>query len=314
MTEEMVQIFGAPLASGAQELNDAAVPVRSVGKIRQRLGKLTYLLPQRLRRQVLYLRFHHRLAQMRRPVYFSEKLQWRILHDRRELIGMTCDKLKSKAVAEAAGVRVPQTYWHGTDVRELANVALPEHWVLKPNHRCGIVHFGTGTPDIATLLDVTKGWLRDAQTLDVGEWGYSQAEVALLVEEALGDPGEPPSDYKIFVFDGEPKLVQVDSGRFTTRHGRRFYTAEWQPLDTRQVIPLGDIQPRPAFLADLLEAAGRLGAPFEFVRVDLYRDDDEVVFGEFSAYPGGGISPFSPRDLDLLLGTYWRLPVSEEKP
>jgi hypothetical protein len=258
---------------------------------------------------VWYLRFHHRRLRLRHPLEFCEKVQWRIVNDRRELIAVTCDKLKSKAVADAAGVRVPKTYWHGTDVQELAAVGLAEHWVLKPNHRCRLVHFGTGSPDIDSLRRLTKGWLRNAQTIDLGEWGYSQAEAALLVEETIGEPGTPPSDYKFFVFDGEPRVIQVDRDRFTA-HRRRFYTTDWEPLDTRQgVATLDDIQPRPPFLTEMLSVARRLGAPYDFIRVDLYHESGEIIFGELTAYPGGGVRPFHPRDLDRLLGSHWHLPV-----
>jgi hypothetical protein len=241
---------------------------------------------------------------------FTEKIQWRILNDRRELLGLTCDKLKSKEFAEAADVGVPRTYWHGTDVRELADVTLPAQWVLKPNHRSGSVYFGAGAANVPHLLEVTDGWLRDAQSLDLGEWAYSQADPALLVEEALGTQGQPPADYKIFVFDGDPKLVQVDTDRHGD-HRKRFYTTDWQPLMTSQVCPLGEIQPRPRHLEEMLLAAGRLGKSFDFIRVDLYADDDAVMFGEFSAYPGGGIDRYSPRNLDRLLGSYWHLPSAD---
>jgi hypothetical protein len=261
-----------------------------------------------MRRRVLYTRFHHRAPRLRHPVLFTEKVQWRILNDRRDLIGLSCDKLKSKAVAEAAGVRVPRTYWHGTDVRELADVALPEHWVLKPNHRSGLVHFGSGSPDIDMLLGLTRDWLLDRQFLEEGEWGYSQAEPGLFVEESLGEPGQPPLDHRFYVFDGEPKLIQVDTSRYTGS-SRRFYTPDWEPLGARTgVVPVCAVRPRPACLGEMVAAAGRLGAPFDFMRVDFYVVDDDIVFGEFAAYPASGIKPFHPRDLDRLLGSYWRLP------
>jgi hypothetical protein len=280
----------------------------SVGPLRARIGRLAYRLPLRMRRWVLYTRFQHRPPRLRHPVTFTEKVQWRILNDRRELIGLVCDKLKSKAMAEVAGVRVPRTYWHGTDVRELADVALPEHWVLKPNHRSGLVHFGRGPPDTEMLRELTRDWLRERQFVEEGEWGYSQAAPALFVEETLGEPGHPPRDYRLYVFEGEPKLIAVETSRYTGT-SRRCYTPDWEPLQARvEGIPFCEVEPRPGCLEEMLAAAGRLGAPFDFIRVDFYLVDGEVVFGEFAAYPGSGIRRLQPRDLDRLLGSYWHLP------
>jgi hypothetical protein len=130
-----------------------------------------------------------------------------------------------------------------------------------------------------------------------------------LVEESLGELGRPqPWDHRFFVFGGEPKLIQVDASRYTG-YCRRFYTPDWEPLEARHgAAPLCEVQPRPACLGEMVAAAGRLGAPFDFIRVDLYLVDDNLAFGEFAAYPGSGIDQISPRNLDRLLGSYWRLP------
>lgn len=166
---------------------------------------------------------------------FTEKVIWRMLFDRRPIIGRTGDKLESKEYALKTAsdvVSVPRTLWRGEDVSELAAMELPEHWVLKPNHRSKLVHFGRGTPDVAQLHDVTAGWL-DEPLSRAGEWAYSQAAPVLLVEELLGMPGHPPRDFKFFVFQGRPHLVQVDSDRHVG-HRRSLYTEDWLrlPIDT----------------------------------------------------------------------------------
>ncbi len=101
-------------------------------------------LPPLVRREIWYVQKYRRLGHLRRPVLFSEKVNWRILYDRRPLLAWTCDKLRMKEEAIRHGVAVPQTYWSGHDLRELVDVQLPERWVLKPNHRSEIVHFGGG--------------------------------------------------------------------------------------------------------------------------------------------------------------------------
>ena len=81
-------------------------------------------IPQRLKRHVLFLRFHGTWGNFTHPRTFSEKINWRILYDRRPELAWTCDKLESKRRAEAAGVRSPITYWAGDDVSKLADIGL----------------------------------------------------------------------------------------------------------------------------------------------------------------------------------------------
>lgn len=274
-------------------------------------------LPVPARRRVMYFKVHRRLLRLHRPVTFSEKVNWRIVRDRRDLIAGTCDKLWMKDYAtEVAGelVRVPRTYWAGTDLRELAELDLPQRWVLKPNHRSGHVHFGEGAPDVAQLQRLTADWMHDKQAVRFGEWGYSQARPCLLVEEVIGVPGAPPSDVKFFVFAGGVSLVQVDSDRFSG-HRQRFYTPAWEPLEVRANFPLARPEPPPAALEAMLAAAARLGSAFDFIRVDLYEDPGAGQggalpwFGELTPYPSGGLQPFRPRSLDVALGAQWRLPA-----
>lgn len=247
----------------------------------------------------------------RTPVTYMEKLNWRVVHDRRPLVAFMGDKLKMKqwGVDHGKGlVKVPATYWSGTDVSELEHVELPDHWVLKPNHSTARVYFGSGRPDLADIRAKTAGWLEHSMLDEWGEWVYTQADKVLLVEALLGPPGgDPPTDYKVFVFDGVPKLLAVDTSRFSGHH-RRFYRPDWTPLDTYADRPLAPVEPQPGTLDQMLQAAATLGAPFDHVRVDLYDIDGEVYLGEMSLNPWGGIARFHPPDLDFELGSYWTLP------
>ena len=144
-------------------------------------------------------------------------MNWRILNDRRPLLEGTCDKLAMKDFArersDGLALRVPVTYWSGTDVGELASLELPEEWVLKPNHRSGLVILGSGAPDVAALRHETRSWLDERQWTMLGEWAYSLARRVILAEERIGGGAVPPATYKVFVFDGVPRLIQVIEGR-----------------------------------------------------------------------------------------------------
>jgi TupA-like ATPgrasp len=275
--------------------------------VQSRTIALICKLPAGIRRRVLFACCNRRLPDFRDPRTFSDKVNWRILNDRRPLLEWTCDKLAMKERARAiAGLRVPRTWWAGTDLRELEAVQLPEHWVLKPNHRSGLVHFGQGHPDAARLRELTAGWLRPFQASGMGEWAYSRARPLLLAEEMIGEPGSPAPDYKFFTFGGDVAAVQVDTGRHSV-HRRRLYLPDWTPLEVRSGNhPLAAIEPAPPGLGRMLAVAAQLGAGVDFIRIDLYDVRGGVWFGEVTPYPGSGLDRFVPASL----GARWELPVS----
>jgi hypothetical protein len=266
-------------------------------------------IPLRQRRQLLYLRFHRQRLRLDPPRRFSEKVNWRIIHDRRPELAWTCDKLamREHAAAAAPGVAIPRVLWWGTDVRELAALELPDRWVLKPNHRSTVIHLGRGRPDVEDLRRRTAQWLTDRQFVSLGEWAYSQARPLLFVEEWIGEGPEPPVDYKFLTFDGVPRLIDVISGRFGDLRSR-YYRPEWTPLEVEAEFPLATVLPRPAELDEMLRIASRIGRQFDFMRIDLYQSLGRVWFGETTPYPGGGVDRFHETWLDEELGSYWTLP------
>ncbi len=269
----------------------------------------TRVLPSSLRRARVYRQHHGRLPPRGKPRTFTEKLHRRITRDRRPLLAPTCDKLamKDHFARRAPGLlRVPETYWAGTDVTELAGVDLPDRWVLKPNHSCRRVIVGEGRPDVADLAARTTGWVAERYWRKSEEWAYRCARPGLLVEEHVGQPGESPADLKVLVFDGVPRLVGVHTGRHG-QHRARLYTAGWEPLPWTWGYPPGPDVPRPAELPELLEAVAAVAAGFDMLRVDLYRHAGQLWAGELTPYPGAGLARLEP-GLDELLGAWWTLP------
>jgi TupA-like ATPgrasp len=271
---------------------------------------LIYCLPMGLMRRLLFVYFNRRLPRFDRPASFNDKINWRILNDRRPLLEWTCDKLSMKDhVMEIApaGLHVPRTIWSGPDVGELQETELPDHWVLKPNHRSGLVYFGHGRPDHSQLSVLTASWLDTFESRRKGEWAYSMARPTLLIEELLGAPGKAPPDYKFFVFNGQVAAIQVDINRHNG-HRRRMYRRDWSPLDVRygpyELAPTS----APPNLALMLAIAEQLGRPFDFIRVDLYDVNGVIEFGELTPYPSGGLDRFVPAALDFELGNAWTLP------
>lgn len=272
--------------------------------------KAAALVPMSIRRRVRFYRAFDRLPSLKNPLTFNEKILWRMLYDRRDVMVDTCDKARMKHHAlRTAGdtVQIPALRWQGTNLEDLKQVRLPEHWVLKPNHRSSFVIFGTGEPDVPTLQRSTEGWLDRNEWTESGEWAYSKADATFIVEDRIGYPDEDLVDYKFYVFDGEVKLVQAHTNRFTN-HGIRTYSTDWQPFALSTLCGGGPEVPRPEMLDQMMDVASRIAAGFDFMRVDLYAHEGKIWFGELTPYPGSGLVGWEPEVLDLEIGSWWKLP------
>lgn len=270
-------------------------------------------VPVSLRRRIAHAVKQRQLLSLKNPRTFNEKLSWRMVFDRRDLLKPTCDKLAMKELARTrAGdlVRIPEVFWTGTDLSEVENLDLPEHWVLKPNHRSALVYFGRGKADAAQLRSITTGWLDEINWQRYGEWAYSHARRVLLIEERIGNPNEVQVDYKFQVFDGRVRVAVVYLGRF---HDLRGYLMDRDfqlipAYDTSEVQRPGDVVEKPDNFDLMVEIAERIAAGFDYLRVDLYDTGGEVWFGETTPYEANGRTRFQPSSFDLELGSYWKLP------
>ena len=58
---------------------------------------------------------------------------------------------------------------------------------------------------------------------------------------------------------------------------------------------------------EMIEVAESLAQGLTFVRVDLYFQENCIIFGEMTLYPGNGFVPFEPQMWDHKLGTYLKI-------
>ena len=258
--------------------------------------KLASHLPLPLRRKYLYAAAMRRPGNFRHPKTYNEKVNWRILNDRRPQIVDACDKMRQKEIArerlDESRLRIPRTLWSGTDLDDVPAELWQGEWVLKPNNGSGDVIFSPFT-SLADLKELTKHWLSDTQFRDLGEWGYSQARHLIVLEERIPGPSAP-IDYKVITFDGEPQVIPVHQGRFGSSHTRTYLDTDWNQFPVHTTHQASAPAERPENLDDMLEVARVLARDWEFIRLDLYSVDGEVWLGEYSPYPCGG-SPGSFR-------------------
>ncbi|HUI03782.1 MAG TPA: ATP-grasp fold amidoligase family protein [Acidimicrobiales bacterium] len=286
-------------------------------------------------RSRLFFSNKRRAWPQRHAVTFSEKLLWKMAKDRRPLLTTFADKVAVRDyVASAVGPEVlTALYAVVDDPADLDPSALPDQFVVKPNHTSGTIWIVDNTRPEEGVVQLSSEMFRSSrQALDWDalvaacrrwlsiryadfelEWAYRGIQPKILVEELLVDPHEPtPLDYKFYVLNGRTRLLEVHMNRFGERRCN-LVRPDWTPVEAK--LPCASDPngaPRPASLDKMLHIAETLGQDTDFVRVDLYDIDGRIVFGELTNYPGGlwgpGDPPFSPHEFNVELGGYWRIP------
>ncbi|QNN68365.1 hypothetical protein H9L13_05740 [Sphingomonas lutea] len=118
-------------------------------------------------------------------------------------------------------------------------------------------------------------------------------------------PDRLPLDYKIYVFGGRAEMIQLHEGRGTAQHRWTQLDRDWRILSRQR-----SRRSAPANLDAMFAAAERLGAGHDFIRTDFFNIDGRYQFGEFCLFPGSGLDPFDPVDLDDWLGDLWHATAS----
>lgn len=246
------------------------------------------------------------------PVTFSEKVLYRRLFDRRPLLSQLADKaaVRSYVQSRLGPEILPKLYYLTTRPDTIPFDQLPNTFVVKPTHGSSWVQIVTDKSalDRAALIETCRGWLKRSYYEETREWVYKNIMPQIIVEELVDDgSGTAPHDYKLFVFDGTVKLIQVDTGRFID-HRRRLYTPEWEKVNalSHHDDIVGDV-PRPVHLREMIAAAQKLGDGLDFIRADFYDTGERVYFGELTCYPAAGLERFRPKDFDRILGECWKL-------
>lgn len=311
------------LRHGQPNSAGTACRLRGMGKVGWVQGRVARLLPPQVKgalmtpqrkRYLAYTDLHGRPPWLpgMKPRTFSGKTLWRMMYDRRERLKLLNDKLAVKDIAAEHGIATPRTLWYGTDPAELAAAShgFERRWVLKPNHGSQVVRFFEEAISEAVARETTAGWLEQDISDIYGEWHTQFARRLIVAEESLIPRGVDLPDYKFFVFEGRPVAIQVSTHRMSGLNMTFYKLPEWQPLNVTRSDghPRGGFTDPPPELPEMLGVASRLGADWDFLRVDLYALDGQVWLGELTGTPSGAQATFDPRSFDRWLGGHWRLP------
>jgi hypothetical protein len=295
-------LFSGGLLKGLQQAADHIAAVSPMADRMLRARRLRY----RMRMALGYD------PDFRSPRTFNEKLAWRMLYDRNPLFPVTIDKIAVRDyVAAKVGTEILIPLLGTWDrAADVPWASLPQRFVLKASHgwNMNLLVTDKDAIDSAGALKTADAWLRNNHFAETHEWGYRDIPPRLLAEEMLLDArGDIPEDFKFYVFGGQARLLQVHTGRFGD-HRTNFFDMDLQPMPIAKKFPANSNYVLPPEARDLARLAERLGADFDFARIDLYLARDRPWFGEITHYEGSACSPFAQPEHDRIIGGMWQLP------
>ncbi len=248
---------------------------------------------------------------LKNPQKFSEKLQWYKLYNKDPLMEKCADKYDVREYITACGYEhlLNECYGVYNAVDEINIDELPQSFVLKAAHSSGmnlIVH-DKDKIDWKTENKLMRLWLKLDNYWSGREWVYKNMKKRIVAEKYLEDESGGLLDYKFYCFNGQPRFVQLEVGRYTSNNTRNFYDMDWNLMPFGKEIPHNPdiIVEKPYAFEEMKQIAADLSKPFSYVRVDLYQVQGKVFFGELTFFPAGGAPDFVPSEYDKIVGDMW---------
>ncbi len=249
---------------------------------------------------------------LEKPVSFNERLQWLKINQRMDL-SMLVDKYEvKKYVSEKLGSRyVFPTLGVWEKYRDIDFSKLPEKFVLKTTHDSGGVIICQSKAEFngQEAEKFLNKHLRRNYYWHAREFAYKNVHPRIIAEPYMQDESRGDlKDYKVFCFDGVPKVIQVDFDRFSD-HKRNLYTPDWTyiPAQIKYKCAPEEQIPKPQVLEELLRCASVLSQGFTHVRADFYVIGNQVYFGELTFCHGGGCEKFTPESFGNEMGSWIKL-------
>ena len=242
---------------------------------------------------------------------FNEKLQWLKLHDRKEIYTTMVDKYEvKKYVADLIGGEyVVPTYGIYESYNEIDFDVLPNQFVLKVTHYGGsrgvFIIKDKNTINYSNIENEIEKLLKENLYNYSREWPYKNVKPRIIIEKYMKNEDEEElKDYKLFCFNGKPKIILVCSERSSSSNMcETWFDEDWNLMDIIEGNHRVDknIKPPQSF-KKMKYLASQLSKNIPFVRIDFYEVNSKIYFGEMTFFPASGFEKFEPKEWDKKLG------------
>lgn len=242
------------------------------------------------------------------PMDLNEKINWLKFYSDTSKWTELADKYKVRAYVEHKGLKDILIPLYGVWERpeDIDFDSLPNSFVLKTNHACGMVLLVEDKRilNIPETIDTLRSWLGKRMGLDTVEPHYLGIKPLIIAEKLLKPLGEGKIvDYKFFMANGDVELILVCSDRkIGVGCKLSLYDSEWnfipEKLAGYHKADHVECLPRPLSFERMKNVAKTLAKEFPQVRVDLYDIDGKLYFGELTfTSQGGYMNYIAPNEL-----------------
>ena len=177
-------------------------------------------------------------------------------------------------------------------IEEVDSYEFPDDCCIKPTQASGRAILRRNGEPIS--LEEIKSWFSINHYEFRREANYKSLKPKVIIEPLLFNDSNI-MDYKMFCYNGEPKLIQVDIDRYIN-HTRKILDSNWNELDFSIMYERSEKHlERPDNFDEMLKVASALSEGFSLVRVDLYSDGNECLVGEITNCSDGAGGAFIPK-------------------
>lgn len=288
---------------------------------RLRILRTLDFIPDKTMIKMQYFIKTGRRLNLKNPQRYTEKLQWYKLYYRDPLMQQCADKYDVREYVRSKGLGYILNECYGVyeRVEDIDFDSLPDQFVLKDTLGGGgnsiIICKDKATFDFENAKKQMQKWLSiDSNKKHEGrEWVYQGKKHRIIIEKYIeSNPSEGGLvDYKFFCFNGKPKYLYVIADRILGQiAGLGIFNVNFELLSVIRTDerPLERNIEKPKNFDEMIDIVKIISKDFPHVRVDLYNQDGNIIFGENTFFDGSGYHKYEPDEFDYELGSYFKLP------
>lgn len=291
-------------------------------QLRLKILELLSFVPDKLMLQFQYALKTGRKLNWKNPLRYTEKIQWYKIYYRTPLMVKCADKYDVREYVESKGLEniLNPCYGIYDSVEDIDWSKLPEQFVMKDTLGGGgtsveIVR-NKSEEDLNRLRKIGNSWTAIKAHVKSGgrEWPYYSGKNHRIIIEKFVDSDPLKGgliDYKFLCFNGKAVLLYIMADRVTGQGaGCGFFDLEFAQLSITESDEetLKRKITKPRNFHEMIKVAEKLAEDFPCARIDLYNEDENIIFGEITFYDSSGYMVFDPDSFDYELGSKFKLP------